>query len=395
MPTRANNKQPRTYAVYAIGCQQNWYDAEKVANTCDQLGLYPESADQADLIVILSCSVRQKAVDRLLGFINKWRKQKERLIILTACVLPEDKTKLESKVDHLVPDQEIHDFLRKTFTATDTKQRTDREKGLNFSIKTDHAFVPITIGCNNFCTFCAVPHTRGREQSRPKSLILAEISKLKKQGIENITLLGQNVNSYGLSDFNPRDLRKNKDRSGLAWSKDHPSPFVELLRDIEKMSLTSLSFTSPNPQDISDDLIDWMSDSKTFSRTLNLPLQSGSDRILKKMNRRYNQQEYLELVHNIRKAVPNIIISTDIIVGFPGETDEDFTETLKVVKKCNFAKVFIGIYSARPGTTSARIYKDNIPYKTKHARWSILNDLLNKQPTGLDARTAGRITKDK
>lgn len=386
----------QTYAVYALGCQQNWYDAEKVAHTLDKLGFFPAKIAEADLIVVLSCSVRQKAVDRLLGLINGWRKIKRRQIFVTACVLPADRTKLSGKIEHLVPDQQIHQFLKEKFGKTKigtTKQPIG--DALNFEQTTNHTFVPITLGCNNFCTFCAVPHTRGREMSRPKSLILAEVAGLIKRGKTAVTLLGQNVNSYGLSDFKPRDLRKNKDRSGTAWSVNHPSPFVELLKDVEQLKgLQSLSFLSPNPQDFSADLVAWMASSKVFSRTINLPLQSGSDRILQLMNRRYSQAEYLELVRQIRAAIPDILITTDVIVGFPSETDEDFAQTMAVVKEAGIIKVFIGIYSPRPGTTSAKLYPDDVPAAVKHQRFAQLNELLNLTPSLVDARTAGRISGD-
>lgn len=379
-----------SYAVYAIGCQQNWYDAERVAGICDQLGMLPTDPASADLLVVLSCSVRQKAVDRLYGLIGRWRKSKPgKKIVVTACVLPQDKAILRGLADAIVPDQEIEAWLTKHYGATKDPQNT--VTGTNIAATPGQAFVPITIGCNNFCTYCAVPQTRGREQSRPTDQIIKDVTRQIKQGRTNITLLGQNVNSYGLSDFSPRDLRKNKDRSGKSWSKTNPSPFVTLLRAVEQVpGLTGLAFLSPNPQDFSADLIDWMQHSPLYSRTLNLPLQSGSDEILKRMNRRYSHKEYLELVTQLKTAVPDIAISTDIIVGFPGETDADFADTLAVAQKVGFERAFIGIYSPRTGTTASKLYPDDIPYKTKHARYKVLNDLINLKPTVLDSRTAGR-----
>lgn len=390
------SKRPSSYAVYAIGCQQNWYDAERAAHFCDSLGMLATAPSDAELIIVLSCSVRQKAMDKLYGLIGSWRKSApKKTIVVTACILPTDRVTLKSIVDAIIPDQQIESWLQDQYghlpstTAVPTAKR-----GVNFESNPDHAFVPITLGCNNFCTFCAVPHTRGREQSRPDTQIITEITAQIKQGKTAITLLGQNVNSYGLSDFSPRDLRKNKDRDGQQWTAEHPSPFVELLRAVEQLpNLTSLSFLSPNPQDISDDLIDWMAHSPVFSRTLNLPLQSGSNTVLKRMNRRYSQQEYLTLVDKIRAAVPTIALSTDIIVGFPGETADDFAETLAVAKHAAFERAFIGIYSPRKGTTAEKVYPDDIPYHVKHQRYATLNDLINQQPTALDARTAGRVDR--
>ncbi len=382
---------PESYAVHALGCQQNWYDAEKVAHALDSAGLFPASEDEADLIIILACSVRQKAVDRIFGLIDKWRQKKTRYIVVSACVLPADRAKVAAKADALVPEEGLLDHLSSLIGQPLNGTLGGHRNGTNAKHPAKHAFIPITLGCNNFCTFCAVPHTRGREQSRPKSLILAEAAATVKNGTTNLTLLGQNVNSYGLSDFSPRDLRKNRDRSGRAWSKENPSPFVELLRDLEKIpGLKSLAFLSPNPQDVSADLIDWMAQSTVFSKTLNLPLQSGSDDVLKRMNRRYSVAEYQELVRQIRSAVPDILLSSDIIVGFPGETDTDFAETMRVARESRYVKVFTGIYSPRPGTVSATLYKDDIPAKVKHARWSEIETEFNKQKTPLNPATGDR-----
>lgn len=400
--TFLKGNRPATYAVYAIGCQQNWYDAEKVAHALDSAGLFPEEIESAELIIILACSVRQKAVDRIYGLIDRWRSLRPRHIVVSACVLPEDRPKIASRVEALVPDQEIFPYLEKWLgtkiddlpQAAPGPEKREEIAGTNVDRPNTHAFVPITLGCNNFCTFCAVPHTRGREQSRPKTLVLAEVAAQVRRGLTHITLLGQNVNSYGLSDFSPRDLRKNRDRSGRAWSVEHPSPFVELLWDLERLpGLESLSFLSPNPQDFSADLINWMAHSRIFSKTLNLPLQSGSDEVLQRMNRRYSAAEYLDLVRQIKAQVPDILLSTDIIVGFPGETAADFEHTVEVARAANYERAFIGIYSPRPGTVSAKLYEDDVPYSEKHRRWSVLNELINRQSTALDSRTAARRAK--
>ena len=381
-----------TYAVYAIGCQQNWYDAEKVAHALDSAGLFPASTDEAELIIILACSVRQKAVDRIFGLIDKWRQKKAQHIVVSACVLPADRDRVAAKADALVSEDKLIPYLSEYIGQPLTGEIGSHRNGTNTQHPAQHTFIPITIGCNNFCTFCAVPHTRGREQSRPKTLILTEIAGAIKRGMTHITLLGQNVNSYGLSDFSPRDLRKNRDRSGRAWTTENPSPFVELLRDVEKLTgLQSVAFLSSNPQDFSSDLIEWMQRSSIFSRTLNLPLQSGSDSVLKRMNRRYSKTEYLELVRQLRQAVPDLILTSDIIVGFPGETDDDFASTLTVAQEANFAKVFTGIYSPRPGTVSAELYEDDVPPNVKHNRWQQIEDCFNHQKTALNPATGDRL----
>lgn len=380
--------KPQSYAVQAIGCQQNWYDAEKVAHALDSAGLFPASENEADLIVILACAVRQKAVDRLYGLIGQWRQEKDRHIVVSACVLPADRARVESLVDALVSEDQLLAHLSQYLEQDLVNQPGEANTKLH---PAHHAFLPITIGCNNFCTFCAVPHTRGRERSRPKSLILAEAAANIKRGVTHITLLGQNVNSYGLSDFSPRDLRKNRDRSGRAWTAANPSPFVELLRDLDRLTgLESIAFLSCNPQDFSDDLIDWMSQSPHFSRTLNLPLQSGSDRLLKLMNRRYSTEEYRALVHKLRAAVPDLLLTTDIIVGFPTEDETDFAQSLALAREAQFVKIFTGIYSPRPGTVSASLYADDIPAAVKHERWQALEDEFNHQRTELNPATGDR-----
>lgn len=365
------------YYIFTIGCAQNVYDGEKIAFVLDKLGHFPSSEADADLIIILSCSVRQKAIDQIHGKIGLWRKMKKpKKIIVTACILPADKEKLKTVVDEIIPDREIIDHLIKSYL--DRADFNLSELNLFQPKNQKHAYVPISFGCNNFCTYCAVPLTRGREVSRNEKNILLEIKHLAKVNVREVTLLGQNVNSYGLSDWSPRDLRKNRDQQGQTWSKKHPSPFVQLVKRIEKVKkIKKIGFLSPNPQDMSDDLIDWMGTSKKFSRQLNLPVQAGNDEVLRRMNRRYSTKEYLELVEKIKGAVPDIWLSTDIIVGFCGETKEQFIDTVNLVKTIGFKKAFIGQYSPRPGTTSAKIYPDNVSQEEKKRRWEILNQLVN------------------
>lgn len=366
------------YYIFTLGCQQNVYDGEKIAFILDRLGHFPASQENANLIIILSCSVRQKAIDRIHGKIGYWRKNfQPKKIIITACLLPSEKKIFQSITEIIVPSDQIIDYLIKNYQA---KEDFDQKDVKSFRTKDQkHSFVPITFGCNNFCTFCAVPLTRGRETSRQAEEIISKIQNLAKNGIENVTLLGQNVNSFGLSHWQPRDMRKNRNQTGKIWSATNPSPFVQLLKEVGKIeNIKRISFLSPNPQDISGDLIDWMAKSPKFSRELNLPLQSGNDQILKKMNRRYSIQEYLALIQKIKQAIPDIYLSTDIIVGFPGETKKQFEDTIKAVKKVGFKKAFIGRYSPRPGTVSAKLYSDDVSAKEKKYRWETLNGLINK-----------------
>ncbi|HLB32275.1 MAG TPA: radical SAM protein, partial [Patescibacteria group bacterium] len=206
-----------------------------------------------------------------------------------------------------------------------------------------------------------------------------EAKGLAKGGITHIILLGQNVNSYGLSGFMSRDLRKNRSPAGKLWTPANPSPFVKLLKRLDKVpKLEKITFLSPNPQDMSGDLIDWMKKSPKYGRGLNLPLQSGSDQVLKRMNRRYSQRQYLALVKRIRRAVPGIFLSTDIIVGFPGETKSDFLESKKVAKICGFQKAFIAMYSPRAGTAAAKM-PDDVPRAEKKRRWEVLEKMINQR----------------
>lgn len=370
------------YYIFTLGCQYNYYDRERIALKLDSLGMLPSKEGVADLIVALACSVRQKPVDRLMGKIRNWQKSPRKpRIIVTACVLPADRRKIASLVDFLVPPEEFIKNTEKYLKVLGFKcKSSEMKKIFPLAEEKDGVYVTITAGCNNFCTFCAVPYTRGRETSRPAPDILREIESLTKKGVKKIVLLGQNVNSYGLSDWQPRDLRKNRDKTGRFWSKTRPSPFVKLLRKIEEIpSIEKISFLSPNPQDISLDLIDWLGSSPKFSGRLHLPLQSGSDKILARMNRRYSSKEYLELVRKIKQKLPDIVLSTDIMVGFPGETEADFKKTVELVKKIGFQKAFIAPYSPRPGTTATKLLKDDVPYKEKKRRFRILDQLINQK----------------
>ncbi len=378
--------KPRTpkFKLFILGCQFNYYDGEKLAFKLERLGYCETASNDADLIFVFACSVRQKAVDRLVGHIRNWRRlPKKPCIIVTACVLPLDQKKLQKVVDAIVdpstlisnPKRVLERYvaLPKLHTNKTPKRKTNHQ----LTNKQKTAYVTISAGCNNFCTYCAVPITRGREMSKPENIIVKEIKEIVSSGVDDIILLGQNVNSYGLSHYFPRDLRKDISPAGEKWTKNNPSPFVSLLHTIEKIKgLKKISFLSPNPQDMTDDLISWMASSAKFSKNLNFPMQSGSNRILRKMNRRYTRTHYMALVKKIRKAVPQIFLSTDIIVGFPGETENDFNDTVEVAKKCHFNKAFIAQYSKREGT-AACLLADDVAPSTKKKRWEILNTLIN------------------
>lgn len=252
-----------------------------------------------------------------------------------------------------------------------------------------HAWVPISEGCNSFCTFCIVPYSRGREKSRPVDDILKEVRGLADKGYKKITLLGQNVNSWGLEKvgIGYRKLLLRNDFSADAISSNISQyvkpkgipPFVTLLRKISRIDgIDWIRFLTSNPWDFHDELIDEIASNKKIDRFIHLPVQSGSDRILKLMNRGYTKADYLKLLAKLRQAAPDVVVGTDVIVGFPTETEDDFQETVDLAKKADWIIGFVAQFSPRPGTAAWRIYSDDVPSKVKKQRWEILDELINK-----------------
>jgi len=368
--------------IKTFGCQANKSDSERILGDYYARG-YQETQNwqEADEIVLNTCSVRQSAEDRVRGFIlnlnkfvNTSGKGKPK-VILTGCMLHLNEKEIKTllpEVDEILPIVEVG-FNQKAV-------RKDKQ----------NAFVPISTGCNSFCTYCIVPFSRGRERSRPANDIVKEVESLAQEGYQTITLLGQNVNSFGLekSGIALRKLyldRKNFSASVIPSNKSQyqkpksTPPFVLLLRRIGKIKgVKKISFFTSNPWDFWDELIDEIAKNPKIDRFIHLPVQSGSNRILKLMNRGYTWQSYLSLVERIKKRVPEAVFGTDIIVGFPGETAKDFQDTLNLVKKVGFKVAFVARYSPRPGTASLRLYEDNIPAKVKKARWEILDKITNK-----------------
>lgn len=341
----------KTYHITTFGCQANLADSERIENKLQMTG-YKKSKNEegADIIVINSCSVKKAAMDRLYAKVQKF-KNKE--IILTGCFLPSDRKKLKSRVSEIWHPDEYFDLTPIYSSLTS-------------------ANVPIMTGCNNFCTYCAVPYTRGRERSRPGKDIIDEIKKLIKKGYKEVWLLGQNVNSY----------------------KDGGTSFAKLLKKVNEIQGDFwIRFTSPHPKDFSDEMIEVMAKSQKFAHYLNLPLQSGDNVILKKMNRPYTAEHYKRLVKKIRKAIPDISLSTDIIVGFPGETEKRFKNTEKLFKEIGFDMAFISEYSPRFGTVSAFTMKDDIPHKEKKRRKKSLNKIMEKGALENNKKLIGKIVK--
>ncbi len=341
----------RKYFIKTYGCQMNVADSERIVGWYESQDWQPaKSINQADEIVIVSCSVRQSAEDRVYGLINNLAKLKIKnsklKIILTGCMLRYPLKWLHQKMPQVDEFKKISEFK--------TKNKIRESK--------IHAYVPIMEGCNQFCSYCVVPYTRGREKSRPFEEIICEVKELAKRGYREITLLGQNVNSYG-KDFDDTYHRSKKS-------------FAHLLREIHKIGgIKKISFLTSNPWDLTEEIIETMRLPK-IDRYLHLPVQSGDDEILKKMNRKYTSKDYLKLVEKIRRKIPDIKIGTDIIVGFPGETERQFQNTVKLCQKVGFVKAYIAMYSPRWGTAAFKL-KDNVPYEEKKRRWKILDDLIN------------------
>jgi len=339
----------RKYHIITFGCQMNTSDSERITTLLEKEGYKSAPEKEADLVLVNACSVRQHAVDRIWGGIKNWKKDNKKILI-TGCVLPTDRKKFK---EHRV------DFIE----TQDLPKEFEKNKLLDyFEIEpkrdTKTAFVTIMTGCNNFCSYCAVPYTKGREVSRPTKEIILEVKKAIESGFKDILLLGQNVNSFG------KTIKDN-------------SEFIKLLQEIDKIDGDfKFNFMSSNPQDMSDNLIDCFSKLKKWPKELHFAMQSGDDEILKKMNRKCTRGQFLALISKLKNQMPNIKISTDIIVGYPGETKEQFENTVKISKKIGFVKAYIGQYSPRSGTMSTKLV-DDVPREEKKRRWEKLNKLIN------------------
>jgi tRNA-2-methylthio-N6-dimethylallyladenosine synthase len=357
-----------TYFIFTLGCQMNISDSQRIARVLESCGLKPSSEKEADLIVVNACSVRQSAVDRIYGKLKNWPGKK---ILITGCVLPHDKEKLAQKVDLIFDIKDLPKLPRLLSKIFDKNYHAIPPlipKTYNLKPRgQSQAFVPIMTGCDNFCSYCAVPYTRGREVSRPEKEIIKEVKELISQGVKEITLLGQNVNSYG---------KKIKMQKSKLSKKP---PFVQLLEKLVKIPGDfKIKFLTSNPWDFSNELIDIIAKEPKISKEIHLPVQSGDDEILRKMNRPYTVEQYLKLISNLKSQISNLYLSTDIIVGFPSETKKAFENTIKLCKKAKFAKAYIAQYSPRPGTAAYKL-KDNVSKEEKKSRWKILNKLINKK----------------
>ncbi|MCD4705598.1 MiaB/RimO family radical SAM methylthiotransferase [bacterium] len=378
------------YFIKTYGCQMNQSDSEKIETVLNNLkNKKVYKIENADLVIFNLCSVRQTAVDRISGQLSKKNKKKQKFF-LTGCILASDKKKLAEKVDLIFDIREmkkLKDFLIKNKFNKNKKFKQARDENLDFSylkIKPNcefqnKAFVPIMTGCNNFCSYCIVPYTRGKEYSSPAEDIIKEVESLIKSGFKEIVLLGQNVNSYN-SKFSIRQLADNfQFPINFQFLNSSIINFANLLRIINDIKGDfKISFLTNHPKDMSDDLIDAIAKCDKVIKHIHLPFQSGDDKILKKMNRCYTRTDYLNLIKKIRKKIPEIKFSTDVIVGFPGETEKQFQKIVDVIKKVGFENIYINKYSQRFGTLAFKKYPDDIPWDEKKRRWRIINDLIKK-----------------
>lgn len=382
--------RPLTANITTFGCQMNARDSEKLVGILERIG-YVEVADEnADFVIYNTCTVRENANLRVygrLGYLHSLKKKNPHMMIgLCGCMMQEPQVveklkKSYSFVNLIFGTHNIYKFAELVVSSLLSKRMIidiwkDTDKIVeDLPVERKYPFksgVNIMFGCNNFCSYCIVPYVRGRERSRNPKDIVREIERLVKDGVVEVMLLGQNVNSYG----------KNL---------EEPMTFAQLLTEIEKIEgLERIRFMTSHPKDLSDELIEVMKNSKKICKHLHLPLQSGSSDILQKMNRRYDKEKYLNLVEKIRTAIPDISLTTDIIVGFPGETEEDFLETVDVVEKVRYDSAFTFIYSKRTGTPAA-VMENQIPEDVVKDRFNRLLEKVQTIGREMSARDTGKV----
>ena len=380
----------KKYYIETMGCQLNENDSEKLAGITERAGFEKtDNPADADLVIFNTCCVRENAEERLFGKLGELKRQREEkgtIIAIGGCMMQEPHILEKIKQSYNYTDivfgtHTLHKFEEDLKKAFEERKKVrdvidiDGEVIEGLPIKRNDKYkasVTIMYGCNNFCSYCIVPYVRGRERSREPEKILEEVEMLAKEGYKEITLLGQNVNSYnGGENYN----------------------FANLLNDVCKIEgIERIRFISPHPKDFTDDVIEAIANNEKIARVIHLPLQSGSSNVLKVMNRKYTKEQYLELVEKMKKRIPDVVFSTDIIVGFPGETEEDFEDTLDVVRKVNFEQVYMFIYSRRIGTVADRM-ENQIPEEIKHQRFDRLKELYDSRVSENNEKYIGTTQK--
>ncbi|KUK23343.1 MAG: (Dimethylallyl)adenosine tRNA methylthiotransferase MiaB [Thermotoga petrophila] len=376
------------FYIKTFGCQMNENDSETMAGLLMKEGFTPASApEEADVVIINTCAVRRKSEEKAyseLGQMLKIKRKRKLVVGVAGCVAEKEREKLlERGADFVLGTRAVLKVTEAVKRALQGEKVALFEDHLNeythelprIRSSKHHAWVTIIFGCDRFCTYCIVPYTRGREKSRPMEDILEEVRELAKQGYREVTFLGQNVDAYG------KDL---KDGSSLA----------KLLEEASKIEgIERIWFLTSYPTDFSDELIEVIARNPKVAKSVHLPVQSGSNRILKLMNRSYTKEEYLALLERIRSKVPDVAISSDIIVGFPTETEEDFMETVDLVEKAQFERLNLAIYSPREGTVAWKHYKDEVPYEEKVRRMQFLMNLQKRINRKLNERYKGKTVR--
>lgn len=382
--------QGKKYFLKTYGCQMNVHDSELIKNLVEGIGfLETDSIESADLVILNTCAIRENAHDKVFGFLGRCKHEKElrkdMIICVCGCMAQEPSVCEEILEKHKYIDlvfgtHNMHELPNLLLSRTPkTNIEVESKEGdviENLEYTRDshiEAWANIMYGCDKFCTYCIVPYTRGKQRSRQSEKILKEVEELKTKGYKEITLLGQNVNAYG------KDL-------------ENELSFAELLLKVSDIGIPRIRFVTSHPWDFSDELIDTIASRDNIMPYIHLPLQSGSSRILKLMGRRYTKEEYLDLFDKIKTRIPNAAITTDIIVGFPGETEEDFQDTLDVVNRTKYDSAFTFIFSPRVGTP-AELLEDNTPLEEKESRLQRLNKLVNKYSLEANQRYVGKTVE--
>lgn len=380
--------------IVTLGCQMNQSDSERIRSVIEGMGYaLTEVEEEADLIGVVACSVRQKAIDKVYSKIhrwNEWKNERSLLTFVSGCILPADEVKFLKLFDLVFRMNELPDLpsmIQQSGVATEFSTRHGLDELERQDERTDfwqvkptyssdfEAFVPIQNGCDKFCSFCAVPYTRGREVSRASADILEEVGQLVERGVKCITLLGQNVNSYGL------------DKKGEELS------FASLLREVGELGNRSgndfwVYFTSPHPRDMTRDVIETIAQYDCLAKQIHLPVQSGDEKMLRRMNRNHSMDAYRQIVADIRELLPTATIFTDIIVGFSGETEEQLENTAALMEEVKFNMAYIAKYSPRVGARSAR-WEDDISPQEKSVRLARLADVLKRTSLEHNQRMVG------
>jgi tRNA-2-methylthio-N6-dimethylallyladenosine synthase len=398
------------YFLLPLGCQMNRSDTERVRTVLHGMGFTEtDKEEEATILGVIACSVRQKGIDKVYTRILRWNEMKQNhncITFVSGCILPADRERFVKLFDLVFTMNELPDLpdmIRQYGVFIPTRDNVEQEpvfplvgipvnRNVNPSanmdrfwvINPDHlsdfeAFIPIQNGCNKFCTYCAVPYTRGREVSRKSEDILAELKELVDKGYKSITLLGQNVNSYGLD------------------KKGEEINFAELLRRIGAYGDASgkefwVYFTSPHPRDMSDEVIEVISQYRCLGKQIHLPIQSGDDNMLQRMNRKHTLDDYRHIIHTIRRLLPEATIFTDIIVGFTGETEEEFENSRKAMEEFKYNMAYIAQYSVRPGAVASS-WADDVPKAKKRERYHILTDELMKHSLVYNQGLIGKTLK--